>query len=386
MHDIALEWAFRGFFHFKRNQAIQSMLLVGLACIVLTNAYVAKADFEFSTPTNLGPIVNSSDTDVCSSISADGLSLFFASFRPGGHGEGDIFEGDIYVATRETRNEPWGEPINLGSTVNSSWHDAGPSISFSGLTLYFFSDRPGGHGNQWDIWMTTRQALSDPWSTPVNLGPMINGTYSDFTPCISKDGLTLYFSSDRPGGHGSWDIWQSKHVSANDDWGNPVNLGPNVNSSSYDQAPSISADGLTLFFESGRFNNTDIWVTRRATTEDEWSTAVNLGPPVNSPNAEKLPNISADGSTLYFSFKLVGDDASHFDLWQVSILPIVDFNADGIVDGLDVCMMLDYWHTDEPLYDIAPMPFGDGIVDVKDLVLISEHLTPKEVDPNAVTP
>ena len=48
--------------------------------------------------------------------------------------------------------------------------------------------------------------------------------------------------------------------------------------------------------------------------------------------------------------------------------------------------MVDYWHTDEPLYDIAPMPFGDGIVDVKDLVLISEYLTKKEVDPNAVTP
>jgi hypothetical protein len=61
---------------------------------------------------------------------------------------------------------------------------------------------------------------------------------------------------------------------------------------------------------------------------------------------------------------------------------VVDFNADGIVDGLDVCMMVDNWHTDEPLYDIAPMPFGDGIVDVKDLVLLAEHLTIKEVDPN----
>ena len=61
---------------------------------------------------------------------------------------------------------------------------------------------------------------------------------------------------------------------------------------------------------------------------------------------------------------------------------IVDFNADGIVDSVDVCMMLDYWLTDEPLYDIAPHPFGDGIVDVKDLVLLAEHLTPKEADPN----
>ena len=61
---------------------------------------------------------------------------------------------------------------------------------------------------------------------------------------------------------------------------------------------------------------------------------------------------------------------------------IVDFNGDGIVNADDVCLMLDYWLTDEPLYDIAPHPFGDGIVDIQDLVLLAEHLTPKEVDPN----
>jgi hypothetical protein len=66
----------------------------------------------------------------------------------------------------------------------------------------------------------------------------------------------------------------------------------------------------------------------------------------------------------------------------VSILPVVDFNGDGIVDSADVCMMVDHWLTDEPLYDIAPMPFGDGIVDVKDLVLLAEHLTMEVEDPN----
>ena len=52
----------------------------------------------------------------------------------------------------------------------------------------------------------------------------------------------------------------------------------------------------------------------------------------------------------------------------------LDFNGDGIVDCVDMCMLVDYWHTDEPLYDIAPPPFGDGIVDVQDLILLSEHL------------
>ena len=53
---------------------------------------------------------------------------------------------------------------------------------------------------------------------------------------------------------------------------------------------------------------------------------------------------------------------------------VVDFNGDGIVDCVDMCMMIDYWHTDEPLYDIGPRPFGDGIVDVQDLIVLAEHL------------
>ena len=58
----------------------------------------------------------------------------------------------------------------------------------------------------------------------------------------------------------------------------------------------------------------------------------------------------------------------------------VDFNDDGIVDSIDMCMMIEYWGTDEPLYDIAPRPFGDGVVDVKDLILLAEHLF-EEVPP-----
>jgi len=58
----------------------------------------------------------------------------------------------------------------------------------------------------------------------------------------------------------------------------------------------------------------------------------------------------------------------------ISTLPVVDFNGDGIVDSIDMCMMIDYWGTDEPLYDIAPPPFGDGIVDVQDLIVVAEHL------------
>ena len=354
------------------------LLLAALACVVLTNAYIAKADYDFGTPTNPGPPLNSSAFDGGPIISADGLELYFTSNRPGGSGS-----FDIWVTTRETVQEPWGEPVNLGPTINSSYGDCNNGISADGLSLYIFSDRPGGSGSL-DIWVTTRASISEPWGEPVNLGPTVNSSSAEGGPYISADGLSLFIESDRPGGYGGNDIYVSTRPTNDDPWGEPVNLGPRVNSSVWDWYPSLSADGLSLFFtslRSGGLGGDDIWVTTRATTNDPWREPVNLGPAVNSSFAETCPNISADGSTLSFHSTRPGGSGNS-DMWQVKILPVVDFNADGFVDSVDVCMMLDYWHTDEPLYDIAPMPFGDGIVDVKDLVLLAKHLTIQTDDPN----
>ena len=91
----------------KRTISLVLVLALGLA------TEVANADFIFGTPTNLGPTVNSSAWDVGPKISAAGLLLFFDSGRLGGSGE-----ADIWVATRETTNDSWGEPVNLGPTVN----------------------------------------------------------------------------------------------------------------------------------------------------------------------------------------------------------------------------------------------------------------------------
>jgi len=162
-------------------------------------------------------------------------------------------------------------------------------------------------------------------------------------------------------------------------WGTPTNLGPNVNSSADDAAPSISADGLQLYFidwevfRPGGYGLADIWVTTRETTEDDWGTPVNLGPPVNTSAEDLGPSISADGSTLFFSPRRPGGYGSG-DIWQVPIIPVVDFNGDGIIDSADMCIMVDHWGTDETLCDIGPMPWGDGIVDVQDLIVLAEHL------------
>ena len=146
----------------------KKMLTILVLALGLT-AELAKADFTFGTPTNLGPTVNTSAFDGVPSISADGLELYFSSGRPGGYGS-----LDIWVTTRPTKDDPWGTPVNLGSTVNSGYDDPTPSISTDGLTLYFSSNRPGEGG--YDLWLTTRATKQDPWGEPVNLGPTVNSS------------------------------------------------------------------------------------------------------------------------------------------------------------------------------------------------------------------
>jgi hypothetical protein len=88
---------------------------------------------------------------------------------------------------------------------------------------------------------------------------------------------------------------------------------------------------------------------------------------------DQVPIISPDGSTIYFNSNRSGGYGG-LDIWQVSVEPIVDLNGDGMVDALDICIIIDNWQTDNPLCDIAPLPFGDGVVDVEDLIVLAEHL------------
>jgi hypothetical protein len=84
------------------------------------------------------------------------------------------------------------------------------------------------------------------------------------------------------------------------------------------------------------------------------------------------PCISPDGSTLIFASDRPGGLGA-FDLWQVQILPNVDFNGDGTVDIKDLEILVEYWGQNEPPVDIAPRPFGDGVVDVKDLEVLMNY-------------
>jgi beta-lactamase regulating signal transducer with metallopeptidase domain len=353
-----------------------ALLLAVLACLVLTNAYVAKADFTFGEPVNLGSTVNTLYDEIGQSISADGLTLYFGESmtNPGLNGYGGP---DLWVTTRDTIDDEWDPPTNLGPTVNTPYADVNPSISTDGLSLYFASNRAEGYGS-WDLWMTTRETTSDPWGEPVNLGPPVNGPTGEVFPCISSDSLELYFAEwdvGREGGYGSSDLWITKRPTIDDPWSTPENLGDTVNGSDFDGNPFIAPDGLTLYFGSTRpegYGDLDIWMTRRETTDSPWTKSVNLGPAVNSLANDGMPSLSANGSTLHFCSDRSGGSGG-YDLWQVKILPVVDFNADGNIDTDDLLILIGFWGQNEPLCDIGPTPVGDGIVDIEDLVVFMSY-------------
>lgn len=271
-----------------------------------------------STPVNLGPTVNSPAMDQAPSISTDGLTLYLTSTRADGFGG-----TDIWMTTRESEHAPWRMPENLGSAINSQANDWASCLSADGLSLYFASNRPQGFGGD-DIYVSIRPTPGDPWGVPVNLGAKVNSPKDDSYPSISTDGLSLFLGSFRPGGCGPGDLWMTKRATIDEAWGSLANLGPLVNTQGIESAPDISSDGLMLFFSSSRSEGAgahDIWVTRRVTKDAAWGAPMNLGPTINKQNSDYRANLSANGSALYFTSHRPGCGSG--DLWQVSVLPLL---------------------------------------------------------------
>lgn len=267
---------------------------------------------DFAAPTNLGQVINSPAFDGGPNVSADGLTLYFTSDRAGGVGR-----GDLWVARRSRRDDPFGAPRNLGPAVNSAADEFAPSISADGLTLYFDSNRPGTDGAS-DVWVVTRADPTQAFGSPRNLGPAVNGAASDGLPSIAADGSSLYFSSRRDGGRGKMDLWLARRGSTSMEFRDVQNLGPGVNGAHDDWGPSISADELSLIFMSDRpggRGGQDLWLARRVQRTDPFGAARPLTSPVNGPSLEGRPNLSADGAMLYFMSDRPGGVGA-MDLWQ----------------------------------------------------------------------
>jgi len=364
--------------------------LFGLCLFSSLDAPTAYADFTFGERVNLKSVVPEIDTTSgnIACFSYDGLEVYtcMTKDRPGVGAD-----WDLYVQKRVSTDAAWGPRQNLGPAVNSPKADGGASISADGLILYFSSNRAGGYGSD-DIYMTTRASKTDPWGPAVNLGPTINSSAADTFCRISPDGLELYFASWRAGGYGDGDIYVAKRETANDPWGPPVNLGPTVNSAYGETYPSLSPDSLLLFFcdnwvtspRPGGYGSQDIWMTKRANLSAPWQAPVNLGPQFNGPAYDWAPCISPDGRMLYFSTTGLSLDPSTWDCWQAPIIPVVDFNGDGKVDGKEVLAIVEHWGQDTAFCDIGPFAWGDGVVDLEDLIVLAGYVGQDVNDPTLI--
>jgi hypothetical protein len=253
----------------------------------------------WSAPVNLGAVINSSASDGFAAISPDDLSLYFASSRPGGFG-GE----DMYVLQRSSVTDPWGPPVNLGPALNSTADEGNPAFSRDGRLLFFQSKRPGGFGGI-DIWVAQRNNPPDDfdWQPAVNLGPAVNSTADDMGPYYFEDEVRgtrqLYFGSARLGGN---DIYLSEQLA--DGSFAPATRVPELSSPANESDPWIRYDGLEVFFQSNRTGTIglgDLWVATRASTADAWSTPVNVGSSINTASAEQNSSLSSDGMTLFFA-------------------------------------------------------------------------------------
>ena len=237
-------------------------------------------------------------------VRSDGREMLFWSGGADAPRPGSIGLADVWVSTRKNVQEKWSEPRNLGMPVNSQFAELSATLSHDGRTLFLTMARDrGGLGLQ-DMWMSTRGPEVRPteegsnecppalveftWSEPVNLGPPVNTSAIEIMPTLSRDGLSLYFVSDRQaGGFGNTDIWVARRATVDSPWETPVNLGATINSSGPDVAPELSIDGRLLFFSSNRqagHGRLDIYVSHRSNPNDDfgWGSPVNLGPHVNT--------------------------------------------------------------------------------------------------------
>jgi Tol biopolymer transport system component len=274
-----------------------------LVSVTLTSNLYAQANFtNWSTPINLGDRINTPFEDRQPAITPNGLSLYFASDRPGGFGG-----YDLYVSQRATPNDPWGDPENLGPNVNTVSNERAPNFSPCGHWMYLVSDAPGGCGS-FDIWVSWRPDTSNDfgWQPAVNLGCNVNSPDDDGGPFYFLDpntrAVTLFLTSTRKTGLGQPDIYTSA-LRLDLTFGRAALL-YELSTPSDDGRTTIRSDGLEVIFHSdrpGTFGENDLWSSTRETTQDAWSTPVNLGALVNSPQKDAEAALSADGTELYFN-------------------------------------------------------------------------------------
>ncbi len=198
---------------------------------------------EFRLAETVDGSINMQALKGAATVSNDGEYLIFA----GDFGERGYGSYDLYISYQTP--DGWSEPENLGGNINTPYWESAPSISPDSRTLYFSSDRPDGYGLR-DLYMSTKQS-NGKWGPAVNLGATINTKGNDLYPYIHADNQTLYYTSDGLPGYGNTDLYISRKTGL-DEWSTPENLGFPINTIEDEGSICISSDGSTAYYASDR--------------------------------------------------------------------------------------------------------------------------------------
>jgi outer membrane protein OmpA-like peptidoglycan-associated protein len=268
------------------------------SCDFAIHAMENPVPFE---PENLGPNINSENDEYWPSLSADESIMVFTMLLPI-DARNPVTRAnrqeDLYYSRYE--DGAWQPARNAGRPLNTYDNEGAQSISGNGRFMVFTAcGRDDGYG-LCDLYFSVWEKGS--WSIPVNMGPAINSQHSEKQPTLSADGRSVYFTSDRPGGLGQYDIWMSSRL-PDGNWSHPVNLGANINSRVFDQSPFIHPDNKTLYFSSTGWpgmGGFDIYMSRRI-NDSTWSKPMNLGYPINTHHHEEGLIVNAKADMAYFS-------------------------------------------------------------------------------------
>jgi hypothetical protein len=242
--------------------------------------------------------INTERQDGCPIQSPDGLSLYMASNRKRSPDDPRT-DLDIWVAHRDSPDDPWGAPENLGEPVNSTFDDFCPT-PIRGKGLFFVSRKPGpGTCGMGDIYFTREHPVRG-WREPEHLpcaeeGGPNSGLDEQGPSYVEAGGPSLYFSSGP-------DIYASEGTPGGG-FGPAVPVAELNLPTSADIQPNVRKDGREVVFASTRRAGADqdIYSSTRDNVNDPWSTPVNLGAAINRPDrSETRPSLSWDGETLYF--------------------------------------------------------------------------------------
>jgi len=338
--------------------------------ILIFFCQAANAELKFGPRQKVPVVSSSSQNEVGLTVYAlpDEQTEVMVYSKSGGAGYHDLWQSRRVGADGE-----WTRPVPLGRETSSSAYEDIPHVTPDGLTLllddglWFDSvpHRAGGLGSG-DIWIATRESTDDDFGPLENLGETINSRYYDGGATLSADGLTLFFDSQRRDGVGATDLWMATRDGPDRPWNVPVNLGETINSRQSDIHPAVSADGRRLFFSSDRSGNYDIWMSTRATSSDPWNAPVQLDENVNHPRyLEVSPTLSPDGSTLYVSANLSSTAiVLSWDVYASSILVMGDFDGNGLLTAGDLELLSEEIRagTNDPALDLN----ADALVDTSD--------------------